>query len=631
MNVLLCIGCNQYDYLHPLSSAERDARSMFETLGSGEFYTQDQSILLLSPSVDGTTQALSKCLRSKSINIFTFFFAGHAGGKNGSFFLALRESEVDALSSTAFPLSRLFEMVNEFQPRQVNIIIDGCAAGCSTRTLRTLLRPEDIGTIGASSITFFGACAADQSAGESVEGGLLTTHLLRVLRGESDLDLKKPIIELADIASHVSKAVAKDATEQCPIWWGLNLYGHGGLSLNPRFHISSPLPPLSITTVASESAMGKQLSAFSAELWDEYRLTSKEFQPQRLNDILQRLLAPGDFQISDRAAAVSGLLGSFLPVVASDGDLLAKHFCVAACLTPLQPWVDHPSVSSLVRQQLQLDFEKTNKLLEELLAELRTNSCCLLSDNGLLADIYYLPMRITRLLGVVGMLALIGYLLDFETEASKSFHCDFIKTVISVYPDLFVALDDEQAAPLYIFLKAAQLFSWESEGQAVLQFLYSDAAVRGGVFNRLGADGEEALEHSLIRCESELASKKHISANPSTLLPIILLGGVWFKCAADWDLRAFDRRNMGLFFPNTYRDFSEVIISHGFTHTHQVGFGIWNPNDLASYFDDIVLARKDDDTLAPEGHALCMLTSMLYPNRVPFCLEHLVTKTQHPS
>ena len=631
MNVLLCIGCDQYDHLNPLKSAERDASSMFETLGSSEFYAPDQSTLLLSPSVEETTQALSKSLRGDNITVFTFFFAGHAGGKNGSFFLALRGSETDALSTTAFPLSRLFEMVNEFHPRQVNIIIDGCAAGGATSSLQTLLRPEDIGTIGASSITFFGACAADQNARESAEGGLLTTHLLRVLCGESDLDLKKPIIELADITSHVSEAVVSDASDQRPTWWGLNLFGRGGLTRNPRFHISSPIPSLSLTTVASESAMGRRLSEYSEELWDEYRLTSKEFEPHRLNQLLQRLLAPAELQSSDRVAAVSGLIGSFLPVLEADGDMLAKHFCVAACLTPLLPWVHDQSVLELVRQQLQLDFERTNKLLEELLCELRSNASCLLSHNGLLSDIYYLPLRIMRLLGLVGMLALIGGLLDFNTEASTSFHREFVSTLISIYPNLLVALDDEQAAPLYIFLKAAQHFDWEREGKAVVQSLYCDAAIRGGVFNRLGSDGEGAFEHFLIISESELASKERIPANPSILLPIILLGGVWFECNADWDLRAFDRRNMGMFFPNNYRDFSEEIISQGFTHTQQVGFGIWHADELASYFDGIISTREHDATLAPELQALCMLASMLSPNRVPFCLEHMVRNPKQPT
>ncbi len=623
MNILFCVGCDQYVFLNPLQGAEHDAREMFETLCRSGFYDEGRSKLLLSPTTTEMAMALSTCLRGDKIAIFTFFFAGHAGGKSGSFFLTLRESEEPALSATAFPLSRLFEMINEFQPRQVNVIIDGCEAGSSTASVRTLLRPEDIGTVRASSISFLGACAADQFAGESEKGGLLTTHLLQVLRGESDLVLHKPLLELADLAAHVSDAVAKDNPAQRPTWWGLNLFGQGGLTRNPKFHINAPLPSLSLTTVDPSSAMGKRLSAFSTELWDEYRLASKEFEPIRLRQLLRRLLAPAELGVADRVAVVSGLIGSFSSVAAADGEMLAQHFCIATCLTTLLPWIDDPEVRALVRQQLQLDFDRTNNLLANLLMELRTNDGRLLAHNGLLSDIYYLPLRITRMLGLFGMLAIVGRILDFETEASQLLHREGVSTLISTYSKLLVALDDEQATPLYIFLKAAQLMGWTEEGKEVIQNLYFDAAIRGGIFNRLGSDGEGAFEHVLIVSKSELASNKRVPANPSSLLPVILLGGIWFQCAQDWDLKAFDRRNIGLFLPNDYKDFSEDVISTGITHTWQIGFGVWQIAEFGARFDDVLSQRKADSLLSPETHALCMLAAMLFPNRIPFSLEFL--------
>ena len=171
MNVLFCVGCDQYDFLTLLQGAERDARAMFDTLSSSGYYVNNRSSLLLSPSAAEMTKALAATLRGDRISVFTFFFAGHAGGKNGSFFIALRDSESDALSTTAFPLSRLFEMVNEFQPSQVNVIIDGCEAGSSTSSMHTLLRSEDVGTIRASSISFLGACAADLQVSDTRRHG----------------------------------------------------------------------------------------------------------------------------------------------------------------------------------------------------------------------------------------------------------------------------------------------------------------------------------------------------------------------------------------------------------------------------------------------------------------------------
>jgi len=623
MNVLLSIGCDQYDSLRPLAGAERDAQAMFETLRSSDFYDESCSKLMCSPSKAEMEKAIASMLRGEPIHVFTFFFAGHAGGKDGSFYLALPESEADALSLTSFPLSRLFDVVNEFKPRQVNVIIDGCEAGSSTNSLRTLLRPESVGTVHASSVAFLGACSAGEGAGESEEGGMLTTHLIKAIRGESNLMLHAPMIELMDVSAHVSDAVAAENPSQHPVFWALNLFGRGGFAPNPHFHISSPLPSLSLSSVASDSAMGKRLSEFSAELWEEYRLTSREFDSARLLRLLRSLLSASDLRGSDRAAAISGLLRSFSSVAAVEGELLSQFLCIATCLVALLPWWDDPAVSELVKQELQLDFERTNALLAKLMGEFREKENRLFENSGFLSDLYYVPLRITRLLGLVGAQTLIGRLLGFETDASKSFHREFVTALLTTYPKLLVTLDDEQAAPLYIFLKAALLAGWENAGKEVVENLYFDAAIRAGIFNRLDSDGKGALEHLLVITKSELAMKDRVPANPSSLLPVILLGGMWLGCADDWDLRAFDRRNIGLFFPDDYRDFSQEVIAHGISHTWQIGFGVWQPEQLLAEFEGFILSRKQDPTLSPEAHCLCILASMLFPNRIPFSLESL--------
>jgi Caspase domain len=623
MNVLLSIGCDRYHFLGPLAGAQRDATAMFETLSVGGFYDAQRSKLLLSPSREEMEKSIASILRGEPIEVFTFVFAGHAGGKDGSFYLALPESEPDALSITSFPLSRLFDMVNEFKPRQLNVIIDGCEAGSSTSSLRTLLRPENVGTIHASSVAFLGACSADEGAGESEEGGALTTHLLKVIRGESDLMLQAPVIELTDISAYVSDAVAKEYPEQHPVFWALNLFGRGGFAQNPHFHISSPLPALSLTSVASDSAMGKLLSKFSTELWEEYRLASRDFDPARLLQLLRSLLAPPELRVSDRAAAVSGLLHSFASVAAAEGELLAQSFCAETCLIALLPWSDEKVVCELVNQELRLDFERTNSLLVELMEEFRKKENRLFGNSGLLSDLYYLPLRITRLLGLVSAQAIIARLLGIESDASISFHREFVSTLLATYPKLFVCIDDEQASPIYIFLKAAQLLGWAEEGIQVVEYLYFDAAIRKGVFNRLNTDGEGALEHLLVITESEQAMKNRVPANPSALLPVLVLGGTWMGCAQDWDLQVFDRRQIGCFFPDDYRDFSQKVIERGVSHTWQVGFGVWQPEQLFTEFENIVSSRIKDAALAPEAHCLCILASVLFPDRIPFNLEHL--------
>ncbi len=321
MNALFCVGCDKYDFIDSLGGAERDASQIFETLSDRNFYSKDRSALLFSPSFSEMSKSLAATLRGERLSVFTFFFAGHATGKNGSFFMALRDSEYEALSTTAFPLSRLFEMINEFEPAQVNVIIDACDAGNATSSIHTLLRSEDAGTIRASSIAFLGACAAEQTAGETDEGGLLTRNLLRVFRKETGFTTRKPYLELSDVAAHVSEQVTNQDPDQRPITWSLNLFGSCGFMFNPGLHLDTPLPPLSVSAIDPGSTMGSRITEFSSEIWDEYRSMSKEFDPARLNQLLDRLLSPDNLHINDRTNAISGLLGSFSAVAFCDGEL----------------------------------------------------------------------------------------------------------------------------------------------------------------------------------------------------------------------------------------------------------------------------------------------------------------------
>jgi len=165
MNILLCIGCDDYLKLSRLQGAEKDARNVFQLLNKqGSQYPSELSQLLLSPKVTDIREALNQLISGvEEIDVFTFFFAGHGAAKAGSFYLCTKEAEVDRLSTTAYSISSLFQTVNELQPKQANIIIDACQAGSSAFDLSDLVKCDNIGTSTSSSIAFFGACAADRT------------------------------------------------------------------------------------------------------------------------------------------------------------------------------------------------------------------------------------------------------------------------------------------------------------------------------------------------------------------------------------------------------------------------------------------------------------------------------------
>ena len=152
MNVLISIGCNSHTHLKALRGAEKDAKDVYSALvGQNPHYVAETSQLLLSPTETDIISALDKAFpQGEEVGVLTVFFSGHGGVKAGSFFLCTRNSDPDRLSTTAFPITSLFTLINEFHPNQVNIIVDACQAGGSSFDLNQLLKPEVIGSSEAS-------------------------------------------------------------------------------------------------------------------------------------------------------------------------------------------------------------------------------------------------------------------------------------------------------------------------------------------------------------------------------------------------------------------------------------------------------------------------------------------------
>src|SRR5271165_3067044 len=94
MRSLLCIGCNSYDRLGPLKGAEKDAKELFDVLVQQSDYERRFSRLLLSPAQATVAESLSQILpMQREIDVLTFFFAGHATVKAGSFYLCTRDTD----------------------------------------------------------------------------------------------------------------------------------------------------------------------------------------------------------------------------------------------------------------------------------------------------------------------------------------------------------------------------------------------------------------------------------------------------------------------------------------------------------------------------------------------------------
>ena len=120
--VLLSVGCNCYDTLDHLGSAEADAEGIHAALTSGPsaLYGPAAAAILRSPTrAEIEAHFRTLLLQSKGVDSFTLYFAGHGAMVDGSLYLCPADTSIDAISVTAVNISQVLRVIPlRFSPVQ---------------------------------------------------------------------------------------------------------------------------------------------------------------------------------------------------------------------------------------------------------------------------------------------------------------------------------------------------------------------------------------------------------------------------------------------------------------------------------------------------------------------------------
>jgi hypothetical protein len=626
MNILLCIGCDAYDNLPPLHGAERDARSVFDLLtGHQKDYPSDCSRLLLSPSASLIMESLNELLAvSESADVVTFFFAGHGAVKAGSFYLCTREAHAERLSMTGYAITGLFQVVNELRPRQVNIIIDACEAGGSSFDLGGLCKQETIGQSSSSSIAFLGACGADEYASETSAGGVLTTELIKCLTGHHHLQADTEALALIDVGTFLSSEIHTNHPKQKPIVWGLSLFGKGFFATNPHFSHSATERPFRVQNITPRSALGQKISQFSSQLWDEYRSINRDPSPRRLFELLDAVCRDCG-EVSGNTVVIQGLAETLSARARASTEALAASQCIATSAVCLLPDVDNGEVGLCLQELLRMMTTEDRRVRKVLQHEIACKDRALLSAIGVAAELYYLPLRLTRLLGLLGSTIILGHLFRDETIDDTESCIQLARILLEKYSGAFVSVSDDQAASLYVFVHACLLVEETVLAKDIVNRYFGSFAEKRGNVARTGTDGKQAFRYVASLTHSDFSPSDWRPANPSYFLPVLMIAGAKLGLTEDWSLEALDRQSTAFFFPHDYRHFGRKVIAEGKNYTHKIGFGVWH---ISEYMREFVTAFDSHFTehpliLSREGVAVSIVASQLFPDRVPFVLERL--------
>ena len=626
--VLLSVGCDSYtadpEYCD-LSGAEEDARRIYGALvtPAGD-YDSGASKLLLSPTHDELSREIDALFDLGQIEVLTIYFAGHGEVKGGFCYLCPSDVRGDRLSATALSLTSLFNKLSELRPRQVNLVLDSCQSGGAMLDIGNLLKPENLTDLGSPSISFLAACAPDQFADEDEEGGIATSALMKYLTGDEMLRDDRPYLDLVELGRIVSAEI--DATEdQTPVTWGLNLYGWGEFVKNPYFTGTAPgrlRPPVPISP---GSAAGAAIERHSESLWRQYQLLADDPSYRDLSELLRKVCR----ELADGGASVvpfvRGVATSLKARVEVSNDLFAESDVLACCAVALVPFGEDEEARSLVRELL-LERRSVDACVREMLREsLAADRFALLDPSATMGDFFYLPIRVSRILGWLSSGVLADLLLGTTEEGTKRETAELADAVASAYRGSLVSMSDEQAPHIYLFAAACRAFVREDLAREVLRSYFDSLESVAGMVARANLEPEDAAAYVLLRAAGGLPTDLRLLAGPSQILPGLLLPGAHLGMAGEWNRRliSFDGRYMDFFLPSDYRDFGSTSIPNGTNYDPRLGYGIWTLRHLGDWFEDNhkPTIKRNRTIRFAETKTACMLAAYLLPDRMPYFIE----------
>jgi len=619
--LLIAIGCNDYDYLQPLRGAENDARRIYATLldPSIGFYGQYGSRLLLSPTSEEVIHVLRSALSNRRINTLTIFFAGHGIVTHGSYYLCLKNSDPKMFSTTAMPLSLLFSILNEVEAAQCNIIFDACQAGGIVSDVGTLIKAELIGKAATPSISILAMSASDQFSGETSEGGIGTIQLLRCLTGDRVVQTQRPYLNLVEVGYAVSEALSNSG--QTPIVYGLNLYGQPQFSRNPHGgdQVLSSLRQL--TNIEIHSASGSILRTNADALWRLYFQNPEDLTPNNLRDALYPVISK--LSEYDAATFVHGVALNFAVRSRASPNSFAVIEVLGACISLLLHLARENGPGDAVIKELAQELRREIEDESEALLFALTEDPLILAHNGL-ADLFYLPIRISKILGWVACGIFIDKQLGSFCECSDTVAEKLCKTLLCHYQGSLVAISDEQTPYILTYLQVALSCGWTVEGEKVLSHLFNDFHQSKGYVASPGMEGGRIPEFIRGRLRFDPPCGNELTAYPSEMLALLLIMARRYniECMVDPYLVDIDHLYFNIFLPDDHKKYAEPSIEGGRNHSFEIGQGIWTVDDFNRRWElhcvPQLLSDVNLKTVSVKIGALC--SSLIFPNRSPWFL-----------
>lgn len=617
MRVLLAIGCNEYNQADSLSGAEPDAQRIFDALVSAEspWYDGERSRLLRSPTLDEVRAVVREMLfMGPEIETFTFFFAGHGGVHAGSFYMWLKDTMGAAQSVSALALADLFRSINEAAPRQTNIIIDACESGGLVDDLGVLLKPELLGDVGTPALTLVATSGRNQSAGETAAGGLGTNALLDCIEGRELINDSVSALDLVDIGRRVAAKLQPEG--QNPVVWGLNLYGPPSFCRNPRFS-SDGLERMRDFVQIWSTQTDDIVKANQEALWTTYLSVSGDWSQKQFQRLVWSIIQAPNLPSDQIATVIERLAAAFLQRAAKCEDPYRSVLVAAILATSLLPHVEDPAASAVAERLL---GEVAKALLyanAHLISSLSADRFALLSSrNGGLADLYFLPLRVSQVLGWAAACPYVA-----QTEEQRAHAVAQMKVLLPLilehYEGSLVALNDSQASAWCICLAQASEVGLLDEGERLAGLLFYSLTTSGGRVARGDLPAEDALTYLLAKMVGDYSGAAELIERPMETITVLLKAARLFDLDEIFDeaLWRIDGVSFSAYMPADLAHFSDEIMRGGENFVWAIGHDVFRTTDFLATWPSLM-----PEPTTAVSKALSVLAALTLPDRQPWFL-----------
>lgn len=627
MRVLLAIGCNEYNEADSLSGAEPDAQRIFDALVGAEppWYDGERSRLLRSPMLDEVRAVLRDMLfMGPEIETFTFFFAGHGGVHAGSFYMWLKDTMGAAQSVSALALADLFRSINEAAPRQTNIIIDACESGGLVDDLGVLLKPELLGDVGTPALTLVATSGRNQYAGENAAGGLGTNALLDCIEGRELINDTVSALDLVDIGRRVAAKLQPEG--QNPVVWGLNLYGPPSFCRNPRFS-SDGLERMRDFVQIWSTQTDDIVKANQEALWTAYLSVSGDWSQKQFQRLVWSIVQAPDLPSDQIATVIERLAAAFLQRAAKCEDPYRSVLVAAILATSLLPHVEDPAASAVAERLL---GEVAKALLyanARLISSLPADRFALLSSrNGGLADLYFLPLRVSQVLGWAAACPYVA-----QTEEQRAHAVAQMKVLLPLilehYEGSLVALNDSQASAWCICLAQSSEVGLLDEGERLAGLLFYSLTTSGGRVARGDLSAEDALAYLLAKMVGDYSGAAELIERPMETITVLLKAARLFDLCEVFDeaLWRLDGVSFSAYMPADLAHFNDEIMRGGENFVWAIGHDVFRTTDFLATWPSMM-----SEPATSVSKALSVLAALTLPDRQPWFLLDACTSDERP-